>query len=197
MSLKFAFRELTLAAGARKRVHEVASFFMLVSNTGSLKVKVAIGKSSLSDCPIGYDFMERKEDTFFPFIDFKNPNAGSITIEYILSTGIVKSSPTIESLAEILEELRGLSTGEIWGTELTVTALAQVVMVANPSRHSGWVQAKSTNSGIMYIGYDNTVDFTKWIAELLPSQSFSFDDWLGAIWVISTEANQKLGYGEH
>lgn len=197
MSMALVLRKLTLVAGEKRRVHGVASFFMLISNTGSLKVKVSIGGSKLSDYPIGYDYMERKEDTFFEHIDFKNPNAGSITIEYILSTGIVKSSPTIESLAEILEELRGLSTGEVWGTEKTVGAAAVIVMAANADRHSGNVQAKSTNSGKIYIGYDNSVATTKWIAELQAGQSFSFDDWLGTIYAYASAANQRLGYGEH
>lgn len=195
--LKFVLRDLTLVAGQRKRVHEVASFFMLVSDTGALKVKVAIGDDKLSDYPVGYRFQERKDDEFFEHIDFYNPNAGSVTLEYILSVGIVESTPTLANLADILEELRGLSTGEVWGTEKTVGVAAVVVMAANAARHSGKVQAKSTNGGIIYIGYDNTVLTTKWIAELQAGQSYSFDDWLGTIYAIATVADQKLGYGEH
>jgi len=67
----------------------------------------------------------------------------------------------------------------------------------NASRHSGAVQAKSTNTGKIYIGYDNTVTTTKWIAELQAGQSYSFDDWLGTIYAISDIAAQLLGYGEH
>ena len=197
MSLKFAFRKLTLAAGERRRVHEVASFFMMVSNTGSKNVKISIDDSPLSECPVGYDYTERKEDTFFEHIDFKNPNVAEITVEYIMSIGLVKSSPTLLSLVEILTEMTGVSSGEVWGTEKNIGVAASVVMAVNASRHSGTVQAKSTNSGIIYIGYDDNVLSTKWIAELQAGQSFSFDDWLGTIYAIATAADQKLGYGEH
>lgn len=197
MSLKFSLRTLTLTAGQSRRVDEIASFFMLVSNTGTLDVKISIDRSPLSDCPVGYDYTERKDDEYFKRIDFKNPNAGTITVTYILSTGLVKSSPTISSLAGILAELKGVSTGEIWGTEKTIGVAQSEVMAVNGSRHSGSVQAKSTNTGIIYIGYDNTVLTTKWIAELQPGQAYSFDDWLGTIHAIASAAGQLLGYGEH
>lgn len=195
--LKFALRSLTLAAGQRKRVHEVAYFFMLVSNTGTSRIKVSIDDDPLSDYPVGYRYRDVKEDECFGHIDFQNPNAGTVTIEYIVSIGFVESSPIVADLAEILEQLSGVSTGEIWGTEKTIGVAQSQVMAANSSRHSASVQAKSTNTGIIYIGYDNTVLTTKWIAELQPGQSYSFDDWLGTIHAIATVAGQKLGYGEH
>jgi len=193
----FAFRELKIPATTRKRVNEVASFFMLVSNTGTLRIKVSIDDSPLSEMPCGYEYKEPKEGEFYEHIDFYNPNAAEVTIEYIMSTGIVRSSPTIISLEEILAELTGLASGELWGTEKNIGVAASQVFAANAARHSGAVQAKSTNSGIIYIGYDNSVLTTKWIAELLPSQSYSFDDWKGTIFAIATAADQKLGYGEH
>jgi len=96
-----------------------------------------------------------------------------------------------------LEQLAGVTSGEIWGEEKTIGVAASEVMALNADRHSGAVQAKSTNTGIIYIGYDNTVTLLKWIAELQPGQSYSFDDWLGPIHAIATEADQLLGFGEH
>ncbi len=197
MSLKFVFRELKLAAGARKRVHEVASFFMLVSNTGDKNIRVSIDDSPLSEIPIGYEYSERKEDTFYTHIDFQNPNAAEVTIEYVMSTGIIRTFPTIIKLGEILSAISGLSTGAIYDTEKTIGVAASVVMAANAARHSGAVQAKSTNTGIIYIGYDDTVTATKWLAELQPGQACTFDDWLGPIHAIADLAGQLLGYGEH
>jgi len=194
---KFVFRSMTLAAGKVKRIDEIASFFMLVSNNGTKDIKISIDDDPFSDFPVGYRYKEKKEDEYFKHIDFKNPNAGSVILEYIFSVGIVESTPTLADLADILEELRGLSTGEIWDTEKTVTTSASLVMAVNASRHSGSVQAKSTNTGKIYIGYDNTVSTTKWIAELQAGQAYSFDDWLGTIYARATAANQKLGYGEH
>jgi len=197
MSLKFAFREIVLAAGAKKRVHEIASFFMLVSNTGSKKIRISIDDSPLSDMPIGYEYSEKKEDEFYTHVDFQNPNAAEVTVEYIMSTGVIRTFPTIIALLQLLAEMTGLSTGEIWDTEKTIGVAASEVMALNASRHSGAVQAKSTNTGKIYIGYDNTVATDKWIAELQPGQSYSFDDWLGTIFAISDTAAQLLGFGEH
>jgi len=197
MSLKFAFREIVLAAGAKKRIHEVASFFMLVSNTGSKKIRISIDDSPLSEMPIGYEYSEKKEDEFYTHVDFQNPNAAEVTVEYIMSTGVIRTFPTIIALLNLLEQLAGVTSGEIWDTEKTIGVAASVVMALNADRHSGAVQAKSTNTGIIYIGYDNTVTLTKWIAELQPGQSYSFDDWLGTIYAISDTAAQLLGYGEH
>lgn len=197
MSLKFVFRELKLAAGAKKRVHEVASFFMLVSNTGDKKIRISIDDSPLSEIPIGYEYSERKEDTFYTHIDFQNPNAAEVTVEYVMSTGIIRTFPTIIKLGEILSAMSGLSSGEIWDEEKTIGVAESEVMALNAARHSLAVQAKSTNKGIIYIGYDNSVTTTKWIAELQPGQAYSTDDWLGTIFAIATAADQKLGFGEH
>jgi len=197
MSLKFAFRELKLAAGAKIRVHEVASFFMLVSNTGSKKIRISIDDSPLSEMPIGYEYSEKKDDEFYTHIDFQNPNVAEVTVEYIMSTGVIRTFPTIIALLNLLEQLAGVTSGEIWDEEKTIGVAASVVMALNSDRHSGAVQAKSTNTGKIYIGYDDTVTTTKWIAELQAGQSYSFDDWLGTIYAISDTAAQLLGYGEH
>lgn len=195
--MKFSFRELKLAAGQRLRVHEVASFFMLVSSTGDEKIQISIDDDPLSDCPVGYEYLEKKDDSFYKHIDFRNPNAAEVIIEYIMSTGLVRSSPTMTALDNILVELRGFATGEIWGTEKTIDVAQSQVMASNAFRHSGSVQAKSTNTGKIYIGYDDTVSETKWIAELQAGQSYSFDDWRGTIHAIASAVDQLLGYGEH
>lgn len=197
MSLKFVFREMKLAAGARKRVHEIASFFMLVSNTGDQAMRISIDDSPFSQIPVGYEYSERKEDAYYAHIDFLNPNAAEVTIEYIMSSGRIRTFPTRLALGDILAEMTGLASGEIWDTEKTIGVAASVVMAANAARHSGAVQAKSTNTGKIYIGYDNTVTTIKWIAELQPGQSYSVDDWLGTLYAIADTADQLLGYGEH
>jgi len=195
--IKYILRALVLEADERKRVHEIASFFMLKSNSGDSDIKISIDNDPLSDCPVGYQYNERKEDSCFSHIDFMNPNVGQVTIEYVMSIGLVQSSPTISGIENILEEMQGLTSGEIWGTEKTIGVAAAVVMAVNTSRHSGSVQAKSTNNGKIYIGYDNSVVSTKWIAELQAGQSYSFDDWRGTIFAIASAAGQLLGYGEH
>ncbi len=196
MSVKFVLRELTLAAGGRKRVDEVASFFMLISNTGTLRIKIAIDDDPLSDIPTGYEYREPKEDLFYKHIDFMNPNVGSVTIEYIMSSGIVRSSPTIIALDEILAELRGVATAGTDDTEKTIGVAASAVLAVNSTRKAFNVQAKSDNTGIIYLGFTNAVTATKWFAELQAGQSCMLDDYRGPVFAIATVADQKLGWGE-
>ncbi len=193
---KLVLRSLTLTTGQILPVNEVASFFMLISNTGALNIKISIDNDPFSEFPIGYEYRE-KGDENYDKITFQNPNAGTVVIEYIMSTGLVRSSPAMVALSDILEELQGVSTGASYDTEKNIGVAQSQVLAVNAARHSANVQAKSTNSGIIYIGYDALVTSVKWVAELQPGQAYSFDDWLGTIHAIATAADQKLGFGEH
>ena len=101
-----------------------------------------------------------------------------------------------EATAGILDELRGDTTPETVGTEKTIGAAAAIVISANADRKGCNVQAKSTNTGIIYVGFDNTVTSTKWVAELQAGQAFSIDDYRGDIYAIATAAGQLVGWGE-
>lgn len=193
---KLVLRSLSLTTGQILPVNEVASFFMLVSNTGALKIQISIDNDPFSDFPVGYEYRE-KGDEHFKKITFKNPNAGTVVIEYIMSTGLVRSSPAMIALSDILEEMQGVSTGAAYDTEKNIGVAAGQVFAVNAARHSASCQSKSTNSDKIYLGYDANVLTTKWIAELQPGQSWATDDWRGTIYAIATAADQKLGFGEH
>ncbi|MBW8035869.1 MAG: hypothetical protein FVQ79_09615 [Planctomycetes bacterium] len=105
-------------------------------------------------------------------------------------------SSDIASMAVIEGELRGDTAFENWDTEKTIGAVQSEVLVSNANRKACIVQAKSTNTGIIYIGFNNTVTTTKWVAELQAGMSFDVDDYRGAIHAIATAAGQLLGYGE-
>jgi hypothetical protein len=100
-------------------------------------------------------------------------------------------------LQTIAEELKGSSSGS-YDTQKTVgTTPAVEVLAANTSRKSFVVQAAKANTGLIYIGYDNTVTTTKAIAELQPGQALVFDDYQGTVYAIADTAAQKLFFGEH
>lgn len=101
-----------------------------------------------------------------------------------------------QDTAGIYAELRGDITPENWGTEKTIGVAASKVLDANANRKRAQFQAKSTNAGIIYIGFDNTVTSSKWIAELLAGMAFSVDDYRGDLYAIATVAGEKLGWGE-
>lgn len=100
-----------------------------------------------------------------------------------------------EATEGILTELRGDVTPENWNQK-TVGVTQDVLFNARTARKSFSIQAKSTNTGIVYIGFDDTVTTEKWWAELLPSQSCDGDDYRGAVHAIATKAGQLIGFAE-
>lgn len=104
-------------------------------------------------------------------------------------------SAVSEATEDILTELRGDTTPEDY--DQATVGVAQVeVLAANADRKSFEIQAKSTNIGIVYIGFDNAVTSTKWWAELQPGQSCDGDDYRGALHAIASAAAQLIGYAE-
>lgn len=106
-------------------------------------------------------------------------------------------SATVSGLVSILGELQGDQVHENWGTEITVGNVAAVqVLAANANRKAMCCQAKAVNTGIIYLGFDNTVTTTKWIAELQAGVPFTVDDYRGPIFARADAAGQLLGWGE-
>lgn len=100
-----------------------------------------------------------------------------------------------EATQGVLDELRGDVTPEDWD-QATIGVAQSEVLAANSNRKSFSFQAKSTNAGIVYIGFDNTVTSTKWWAELQPGQSCDGDNYRGPLHAIATVAGQLVGYAE-
>ena len=192
--MKFSFRDLKLTAYQALRIHEVASFFMLVSDSGDERINISIDDDPFSECPVGYEYREG-EGKFYEHITVKNPNAGQVVIEYIMSTGLVRSSPTITAMESILAQLRGDVTPEDYN-QATIGVAQSEVLAENTDRKSFSIQAKSTNTGIVYVGFDNLVTSTKWFAELQPGQSCDGDDYRGPLYVIGSAPLQRAGYAE-
>lgn len=102
----------------------------------------------------------------------------------------------LTALENVRDELRGDTSPENWDTEKTIGLIQSQVLAANTNRKGFMVQAKGVNAGIIYIGFDDTVTSTKWIAELQAGQSLLLDDYRGAVHAIASVAGQLLGYGE-
>lgn len=106
-----------------------------------------------------------------------------------------RSATTID-LNLVRAELTGDTDEETWDTQKTVGVAAVQILAANANRKGCVIQAKSTNTGIIYLGFDNTVTAIKWFYELQPGMSFVFDDYRGEIQAIATAAGQLAGWGE-
>jgi hypothetical protein len=136
------------------------------------------------------------------FITTPAGQAGTMTIIYGTEAPdfldiIDNRSGSVASLDDLLSELRGDVVPENWGTEITVgNAAAIQILAANANRKACIIQAKSTNTGLVYIGFDNTVATNKWIAELQAGMAFSLDDYRGDLYARANAAGQLVGYGE-
>ena len=113
-------------------------------------------------------------------------------------TVIDNRSAVSESMNDVLGELRGDTTFENIGNEISVDSTAVVqVLVANSSRKGCMVQAKITNSSNVYIGFDNSVTSGRWVAQLAAGMSFTIDDYRGNVWVRADVVSAQLvGWGE-
>jgi hypothetical protein len=100
------------------------------------------------------------------------------------------------TMNDVLAQLQGDITPENWDTEKTVGTAAVSILAANANRKACTVQAKSTNTGRIYVGFANTVTSSKWVAELLPGMAFSVDDYRGDIYAIADIDAQLVGWGE-
>lgn len=105
-------------------------------------------------------------------------------------------STSVAGVGGILDELRGDVAPENWGTEITVGAAAVAILAANAARKSCSIQSKSVNAGLVYIGFDNSVTTTKWVAELQAGMSYAIDDYRGPLFAYASIAGQLVGYGE-
>jgi len=104
-------------------------------------------------------------------------------------------SATVAGLTDILAELQGDQLPEGYG-QATIGVVQSQVLAANVDRKSFSIQAKSTNAGIVYVGFDNLVTAINWWAELQAGQSCDGDDYRGPIHAIATVAGQLIGFGE-
>ncbi len=106
-------------------------------------------------------------------------------------------STTVAGVGGIQDELRGDLTPENFGLEQTIGNAAAVnVITANAGRKAAIIQAKSINTGIVYIGFDNTVATNLWVAQLQAGMSFSIDDYRGDLYARADAVGQLVGWGE-
>ena len=100
------------------------------------------------------------------------------------------------TLNDILEQLEGGTIDGQTGPEFDVGLAAIELLPFQSSRVGFSLQAKSTNTGNIYIGfYDGVLTTGFWFAELQPGQPLMKSNYRGPLWAISDTANQKLGWG--
>lgn len=100
---------------------------------------------------------------------------------------------TAALLQSILDELTGTVTAGNFALQALGAGATQII-AANTARKSCIVHNPLGNA-VIYLGYANTVTAIKYFVALQGGESWSTDDYLGAVWAIGTAA-QNVAYGE-
>ena len=109
-------------------------------------------------------------------------------------------STTVAGVGGVLDELRGdLAYEAFIGITIAAAPGATAIMAARAARKSCIIQALSTNTGSVFLGFANTVTVGGapgiWFAELQPGMSWTCDDYRGPVYGIAA-AQQIVGSGE-
>ena len=109
-------------------------------------------------------------------------------------------STTVAGVSGVLDELRGdLAAKNFIGIAITAAPGATLIMAARANRKGGSIQALSTNTGSVFLGFADTVTVGGapgiWWMELQTAMGITFDDYRRPIYGIATAA-QVVGTGE-
>ncbi len=192
---------LIVPANGQRVLYHYARFLALLENDQATNVQVKIGPGGPSgEMPKGLA-VELPQDKKYSTILFRNPTGVAMAITVAISDGRIYDNRLVLTASavfhNILDELQGDTAPENWGTEKTVGNAAAVEMIAlNADRKGAIIQSKAVNTGKVYIGFDNTVATNKWIAELLPGDAFTIDDYRGDLFARADAVGQLVGWGE-
>jgi hypothetical protein len=193
----YRYISVTLAAGEVRPMPIYAPFVRLLSNTSATDPEISFD-GSFETFPAGLSIKLPASENFRE-IQIKNPSGGSMTLvlafasEEVTDTRLTLSGSVF---TDILNELQGDNVPEVWGNDITVGVAAVQVLALNNTRKSLLIQADIANTGIIYLGYDNTVSSVKKAATLQPGNAWSADDYRGVVWAISGVAGQKVSASE-
>ena len=101
----------------------------------------------------------------------------------------------LATMAGVLDQLQGPEAEIAYGVQ-AVGVAAVNVLPADPARSGAIIQAASTNAGIIYLGFDNTVAAANCFIELAAGQAWSVDDWRGDVFAEASIAAQSVNAGE-
>lgn len=192
----------TIAAGETIEINVFGRFLTLLENDGTNDALVSIAGQGEERFPAGVSVelpVENGREEFFGLLRIRNDNAGAIIIRLATSAGKIFDNRLLLSgsvFADILNQLQGDSDFVGYGQVAISSTVATQIVAAATTRKSVIIQNLPTNTGVMYIGYDNTVTATKNIVTLAPGQSYETDDFRGTLFALAAVNSEKVSYGE-
>ena len=188
---------IIIPAGQIRRVPIVGKYVIILSNSITTNPYIGVAGRAFYELPGGVGVPYPKG---FTSLSFQNPAGVSMTLFIAVSTAPIDDQryafAMLAPLEAIRDELQGIATAGSDGTEKTIGVAQSTVLSANTSRKGFNLQAKSTNAGIIYLGFTNAVTTAIWFAELQSGQACMMDDYRGPVFGIASIAAQLLGWGE-
>lgn len=191
--------DFTIAAGAQRRIERFSNFVTVLESTSSDFLQVGLGQQYRGKLVKGIS-IEMPKDEVFTHVMFYNPTASAMTVRVAFSEGriydnrvVLSGTLPVELLGDTAPEDDTYAAGF---DEVAVGLAAVNVLPANTERKGGSIQAKSTNAGLIYLGFTNAVTTAMWFVELQAGQPFSIDNYRGDIYAIASLAAQAVGVGE-
>ncbi len=130
--------------------------------------------------------------------------AGTMTILHGFSDpdlfSVIDNRPgLVDDLASIRDELRGDTTFEGYDAVVVPQTTSGIVWGENATRKAISIQALSTNTDVIFLGFDSDLTIGgsgKWAFELQPGQAVTIDDYRGDFYAVSASSGQIIGIGE-
>lgn len=176
-------------------------FFTLLDWDGSDDPLISLGDQTEQVFPsgLGVSLSQADGTVFIKNIRIRNTNASAVTVAFAISAWELKDSRFKLSgsvFTDILNQMRGQSNAGSYGLINVNNATATQILAVNTNRKSLMIQNIPGNSGVMYIGKDNQVSNTKFMAAILPGQFYSRSDYQGEIWAAAGIDQEQLAYSD-
>lgn len=94
MNTFYQYFAITIASGEVARVNAYSHFITLLTHTGAQNIQISIGGQAMQELPAGLS-VELPQDQNFTYLEFKNTEAGPVTITFSLSSGAVQDNRSV------------------------------------------------------------------------------------------------------
>lgn len=200
--MAYRYCPMTLAAGETRPLNQFGRYCRVLYNSIATDPMIRIGGEPEQVIPAGvgvdlYDGIDPTQN--FDQVTVRNPAGVAMDLVIGVSNAQIADSRLYligsTVFSDILDQLKGGVAALNWGL-VTVAGAATSIAASNTSRRSIMITALAANTGVIYIGYDNTVSNSKYIIALNAGDSWGADDYQGAVYGLAAVANEKVSLSE-
>lgn len=174
----------------------VAGLFVYASDATDTSANLGIRHNELES---GLITLTKNYGPIFPFyrLFLTNTAQAAKTITLIIGRAAPfdirdnRNQVDIITTLEAIRDQRRAATGTL-NAEATIGTAQATALAANTNRKSFSIQAKNTNTGVIYVSYVTGCDTTHYKFILQAGQLFSDDTWKGAVFVYGSAAGQLI-----